>query len=524
MLHIPPDPIGAAGPSHVVNIVNCSIEWYTKAGIQQNSQSNRSFFTSLGPTTDTFDPKVIYDQYAGRFVVVDLERTPSPQTSTIFLAVSDDSDPNGTWYYQSINSLINVSGTNYWADYPGFAVDDKAIYVTANMFDFSNNFLGTRLWIIDKFNPGGGLYGSGTSTVNIYDPATSVGAGGSFTFQPSHMFGTPPGSMGSFLVNLGTWVFGTSEALMVIRIDNPIGATSFSVQFMNCGDIHSGGTLPDAPQLGTATTIEVNDPRSLHAVWRNNNLWTCNTIEPNSGPDAGQTTAHWYRVDTSSLAALSLADQGDVGAEDIAGNTFTFFPSIAVDGADRMGIGFAASAATIYCGAYYTGRLPTDPAGTVQATGTVQVGADYYIRAFGGTRNRWGDYSGIAVDPVDDATFWVFNEYAMTRGTLISGEDGRWATHWGSWTFGPVPVELSSFLASATESGVQLEWRTVSESDNLGFNVYRAIASDGPRELLNNEILPGAGIFDGLNGTVKVCACFLMDRDDLCAGMQRELK
>src|SRR6266508_6022452 len=64
--HIPPDPHGAAGPGHVVSIVNTSIEWFTKAGVAQNSQrlgKNAtthvgSFFASLTPVNPTFDPKV----------------------------------------------------------------------------------------------------------------------------------------------------------------------------------------------------------------------------------------------------------------------------------------------------------------------------------------------------------------------------------------------------------------------------------------------------------------------------------
>ena len=104
--NIPPDPIGAAGPNHVVNVVNTSIEWYTKAGVQQNSQSLQSFFSSA---TLTFDPKVIYDQYEGRFVVVTLETlgrgdaNTANDVSRIYLAVSDDSNPNGTlvfYHYQ----------------------------------------------------------------------------------------------------------------------------------------------------------------------------------------------------------------------------------------------------------------------------------------------------------------------------------------------------------------------------------------------------------------------------------------
>jgi hypothetical protein len=131
--HIPPDPIGAAGPNHVVNVVNTSIEWYTKAGVQQNSESLADFFTSLSPATNTFDPKVIYDQYAGRFLVVTLEVVDNganelTNVSSIFVAVSDDSNPNGTWYFTSIDAKEDISSNDHWADYPGFAVGENAVY------------------------------------------------------------------------------------------------------------------------------------------------------------------------------------------------------------------------------------------------------------------------------------------------------------------------------------------------------------------------------------------------------------
>jgi hypothetical protein len=101
----------------------------------------------------------------------------------------------------------------------------------------------------------------------------------------------------------------------------------------------------------------------------------------------------------------------------------------------NMAMGFAASNANMYCGAYYTTRLATDAPGTVSATGTLQAGTDYYKRFLGGTRNRWGDYSGIALCPDGETDFWVFNEYAGPRGNASNGsqgaEDGRWYTKLG---------------------------------------------------------------------------------------------
>ena len=457
---IPPDPIGAVGPDHLVSIVNASIEWHSRAGIKQHSQglgsgvsgtSLDSFFAPLIPVNFLFDPKVIYDQHAGRFVVVALERQDVTRgdpvdTSRILLAVSDDTDPNGTWYFHAINSMVNLGGLDRWADYPGFSVDEEAVYITNNMFAFGlggSGYGGSLLWIVDKGLGSGGFYDGGATGVAVYDAVDLSGAATGTQFQPAHVFGAGGvpgvGNPGTFLVAYSGLSNGIQEVLSIIRVDDPLGISGgpvFSHQFVGVGHIDDPFLpMPDAPQAGTATLVETNDRRALQAVWRDNSLWTTAQVVPVSGVDAGQATAHWWELDTSSLASISVVQQGDVGGEDIAPGTHTFFPSIAVDGNGNMGIGFAASAPTIFPSAAYTGRLSSEPPGTVQPTEILAMGQDVYVRTFGTGRNRWGDYSGIAVDPLDDMTFCAFNEYALPRGTLIGGEDGRWGTRWGCFTF-----------------------------------------------------------------------------------------
>jgi hypothetical protein len=491
--HIPPDPIGAAGPNHVVSVVNTSIEWHTKAGVQQNSESLASFFAAVAPLTATFDPKVIYDQHQDRFVVVTLEIVEVAEgenpgnVSSIFVAVSDDSDPNGTWYFAAIDAKEVIGGNDHWADYPGFAVDEEAVYITANMFSHVSRISGgTRLWIIDKGVGSGGLYDGGAASVVRYDFPTITG-GFALTTQPAHMFGTPPANVGTFLVQYSGLTDGVNEFLGIIRINDPLGTPTFNLQYVPLGDIDLTSTpMPDAPQNGTGTTVETNDRRALHAVWRNDSLWTTAQIVPETGPDAGESTAHWWEVDTSNLDTLSVIQQGDVGGEDIAEGTHTFFPSIAVDKNGNMAIGFAASASTIYPGAYYTGRTATDTAGTVQPSETLAAGLDYYIRTFGGPRNRWGDYSGISVDPADDTTFWVFNQYALTRGTPFGGEDGRWGTRFGSFTFagGKLAVDFGSmgvFIYDGTA------WARINTMDASSLGAY------GNKLVAN---FPGRGLYE----------------------------
>ena len=98
---------------------------------------------------------------------------------------------------------------------------------------------------------------------------------------------------------------------------------------------------------------------------------------------------HRFEIDPFLLGLL--ADQGNITGEDIAPSTSTFFASVAVNMNHDVKFGFSASASSIYGGAYMTSRAQTDPPGTVQASATVQAGLDYYLRTFGGPRNRWGD-------------------------------------------------------------------------------------------------------------------------------------
>ena len=56
-----------------------------------------------------------------------------------------------------------------------------------------------------------------------------------------------------------------------------------------------------------------------------------------------------------------------------------------------------------------------------------------------------------------------------------------------------LPVGLSSFTAISEGDAVTLSWRTESEVDNLGFNLYRGESKDGPFVKVNYGMIPGAG-------------------------------
>jgi hypothetical protein len=77
-----------------------------------------------------------------------------------------------------------------------------------------------------------------------------------------------------------------------------------------------------------------------------------------------------------------------------------------MDAAGDIALGYSVSSSSLFPGVRYATRVPTDPPGTLRAEAVLVAGRGSQT----GT-NRWGDYSGLVVDPVTDCSFWYTNEF-----------------------------------------------------------------------------------------------------------------
>lgn len=60
----------------------------------------------------------------------------------------------------------------------------------------------------------------------------------------------------------------------------------------------------------------------------------------------------------------------------------------------------------------------------------------------------------------------------------------------------PTTVALDTTVISGDttlKGTITLKWRTESEQENYGFNIYRSLSKDGPWEKVNPEVVPGHG-------------------------------
>src|SRR5437868_9020772 len=84
-----------------------------------------------------------------------------------------------------------------------------------------------------------------------------------------------------------------------------------------------------------------------------------------------------------------------------------------------------------------------------QGEGIIITGAG----AQGSTLSRWGDYSSLQIDPVDDCTFWYANEYIPANGSF------NWKTRIASFKFpgcgAPATPDFTISASPSSQSIIQ---------------------------------------------------------------------
>ena len=157
----------------------------------------------------------------------------------------------------------------------------------------------------------------------------------------------------------------------------------------------------------------------------------------NSGGVAG---IRWFELRNVTAGPVTVFQESTYQPD----TTWRWMGSTAMDGQGNLAIGFSASSSTINPQIRYAGRLATDP------LNTLAQGEAHLFDGTGsqtGTSNRWGDYSALTIDPVDDATFWYTNEYYSSTTTF------NWRTRIGSFklaTGNPTPTPTPSPTPSPT--------------------------------------------------------------------------
>lgn len=406
----PPDTNGVVGATQYVQWVNESFAVFDKttgAIVPGFPKAGNSIWGALGgacATNNDGDPIVQYDKAAQRWILTQFSVSTTPFLQCV--AVSKTSDATGAY------NLYAFQYANF-PDYPKLAVWPDAYYITFNMF--SNVFVGAQACALDRTAM---LAGAVVATQICFQQPNTVSS-----LLPSDLDGSTPPPAGSpnFLLGLT----GTSLNLFKFHVASFVppsatftGPTSIPVAAFNTACRNGGACIP---QSGTSEQLDSLSDRLMYRLaYRNigghEALVTNHSVAVSRKGPAG---IRWYELRSPGTGTFSLFQSGTFAPD----STWRWMGSVAMDKLGDIAVGYSASSSTISPGIRYAVRAPADPAGT--------LGAEVVLKAGGGSQltglNRWGDYSALTIDPVDDCTFWYTNEYLKASGTF------NWSTQIASF-------------------------------------------------------------------------------------------
>ena len=451
----PPDTNGDVGPNNYIQTVNTSIGVFRKSdGFQQaaftfNTLMSQGNFGNQCDTNNFGDPVVLYDTFEDRWIISDFAFTldgggnVNPPIAFQCFAVSMNGDPlTGGWNFYSI---AVTDGLN---DYPKFGIWNDGLYMSANMFGYASGaaFQTARAWAFNKAQ----MY-AGSPTVKVV--AFNI-PGGDFAVMPSNarlQTGTPP--LGRPNLFVSTEVFLNALTVYKFHVDwNSIGLSTFTgPDTPLAATSWPNANVANAGQPGTATVIDVLQIRAMVQNQYTNfggteSLWIPHTVRrPGTGGSPvqpnGTAAPRWYQANVTGGTVAANLVQAATWDPDGASLTNRFMPSLALDRAGNMAMGYSVSSAVneplgtspatncttcvdIFPSIRYAGRLAADSVNTFSQT--EQIFFTGTASQTGST--RWGDYSSMTLDP-DGCTFWYTSEYANPADQTFNH---RWLTKFGS--------------------------------------------------------------------------------------------
>jgi hypothetical protein len=379
----PPDTIAAAGPNHVVEMVNTAIEVFNKSGnVTSAPQSLLTFFSNHHNANQT-DPFVFYDDIKGQFVAGVVDYSSGNRANYVDFATGVDSASGISW---TLASPIPSGEGKKFLDYPRAGYNADGYFIEGNMFR-GNTFTNVQVITLSKTG----------SVISRHDNSSL------FTLTPALMHGATSGGPEYFLESAN----GGGSALQLVTETNVTsGSPSFSTSSVSVPSYSNGG----APPGGVAGF----DDRIFSVAYRTvsgvGHLVAAHQV---AGPSGVAVVARWYDINagTQTLIQSGNAPAGVSGAS-------TFMPSADINTAGSIGMTFDESASSENWSMYVTLRIASDPSGTMEAAVKVANGVSAT------PDSRVGDFSGTSVDPSDGLTFWSANEY--------QGSD-FWDTHVASF-------------------------------------------------------------------------------------------
>ena len=497
----PPDTNGRIGATQYVQWNNLSFAVWDKSGkLLYGPAAGNTLFKPLGgpcAQTNDGDPVVTYDILAGRWVLSQFVIEWSPDFSHQCVAVSATSDALGAYYLYDF-----VTDTTNFVDYPHMSVWPDGYYMAAHIFSRSYGYLAGRIYAFEREKM---LQGQPARLLSANLPAVNSRQQYGMLAADVDSLTPPPAGEAEFVLGPDPY---SNDYIDSTRVAVTWGATPSMtlsptaripvtpLPYGNCG----GRSC--VPQPPPASSYDYLDDIDVHFMYRlaYRNFGGSPAQESIVATQTGGSSVgdvhdvlRWYELrNAGSSTSTPTVYQQSTYDPDLS---WRFMGSIAMDKDHNIALGYSKSSTTIKPGLYMTGRLGTDALNLMGTEATVKAGGGVQY----GTGSRWGDYSAMTLDPIDQCTFWFTGEYYQSNSSW------NWATRIASYKFpsctpaaawGTVSGTITSCDTSAPIGGVIINLSNgyAGASDATGHysilvppGSYTAAAVDSTRSCLNSS-------------------------------------
>jgi hypothetical protein len=448
----PPDPVGDVGPNHYVEMVNLVFAIYDKSGNlllgPVDTGTLWDGFVIPDCTDPSGDPVVLYDQFSDRWLLSQFTTRGLDDPSLPFyncVAISQTGDPTGAYYrYAFITQPDTVDGGYFFPDYPKYGVWKDSYIMTTRDFGLVDQY-GISVYALEKNKMINGqakaravqffLDSNNVPLEQIGDgllPADIDGSAKPKNDAPAPIVGTQDdgAGYGATFDALNIWELRVQwnsrpTASLTGPVQLPVAAFD---SIFPCAPT-SRDCLPQPGITNPAQYLDILSYRQ-RATYRlaYRNFGTYESYVTNQAVEAapGIAGVRWYEIRRNASGTYSVYQQGTYAPAD---GVHRWMGSAAQDKRGNLAIGYSVvNGTTVFPGIRYTGRLKADPLGQMTlGEGVVINGSGVQTT----TNSRWGDYTSLNLDPVDDCTFWYVNEYYTAAGQASSA--AGWQTRIASF-------------------------------------------------------------------------------------------
>jgi hypothetical protein len=544
---VPPDTNGAVGRTQYVQMVNDALQVFDKliGTSLLGPIPISSVWDGFGGTCHTGgrgDPIVVYDRLADRWVISQFaEPADAPEAQDECIAVSQSGDATGAWYRYDFHLTFRFS------DYPKLGVWPDGYYMSAMMFPTDTDppkSIGAKPFVFDRAKM---LVGDATARAQ-----TTQGVVSPDFFLPSDLDGVippPAGDPNHFIaapiaakLEKAPAAAGTYEdaslqqaaqteppryKVWAFHVDwNDPGNSSFTLR-ANVPAADFTVLCPKKPFEGNCVPQKgVPDPldglvdrlmfRNAYRRFPDGRESLLNNFTVDANSVAG---IRWFELERMRPEGWTLRQQSTYQPD----RTWRWMGSIASDNQRNIALGFSASSDTIYPQIRYAGRLATDPLNILSGERHLFDGTGSQVdRPCDPNEDpecvpeppqyRWGDYSDMTIDPVDDCTFYYTNEYYKKTSEFY------WKTRIGCFKFAQCTPPLKGtgvFAVTACNGGASIPNASVSIDDRtygatLADGAYEAVLTPGQHSyaVSHSGFATKRGNFTIINGQstpVEVC-------------------